>query len=71
MHIYESIIVEISTESGKKIIVGVIYRPSTAPRVDLDIFTTVLHGIIDQINMEHNLEVIMGDMNADLLKYST
>jgi ATP-dependent RNA circularization protein (DNA/RNA ligase family) len=37
----------------------------------MDIFTTTLHGIIDQINMEHKLGVIMGDMNVDLLKYSS
>jgi hypothetical protein len=70
-HVYESIVVEISPVSGKKIIVGVIYRPNTAPRADMDIFTTTLHGILDQINMEHKLGVIMGDMNVDLLKYSS
>ena len=70
-HVYESIVIEISPESGKKIIVGVIYRPNTAPRADMDIFTTTLHEIIDQINMEHKLGVIMGDMNVDLLKYSS
>jgi len=60
--------VEISPENGKKIIIGVIYRPTTAPRADLDIFTTTLNEIIDQLNMEHKLGVIMGDMNVDLLK---
>ena len=36
----------------------------------MDIFTTTLHGIIDEINIENKLGVIMGDMNVDLLKYS-
>jgi hypothetical protein len=70
-HVYESVVVEILPQSGKKIIVAVIYRPNTAPRADMDLFTTTLHGIIDQINMENKLGVIMGDMNVDLLKYSS
>jgi len=55
----------------RKLLVDVIYRPNTASRADLDIFTTPLHGIIDQINMEHKMGVIMGDMNVDLLKHTT
>ena len=34
-HVFESVFIEISPKSGKHSIVGVIYRPNTAPRVAL------------------------------------
>ena len=43
-HIIESLFVEI-TIGSTNIILGVIYRPNTAPRADLDIFTTTLYNI--------------------------
>ena len=51
----------------RKLLLLVFYRPNTARRADLDIFTTKLLGIIDQINMEQKLGVIMGDKNVDFL----
>ena len=49
-------------------VVGV-YRSNTFPIADVDIFTTTLFGVLDQINAEKKKCVILGDMNIDLLKY--
>ena len=43
-HVYESLFVEITSNIGKNMIIGVIYRPNTFPRADVDIFTTTLFG---------------------------
>ena len=51
------------------IIVGVIYRPNTLPLADVDIFTTTLFGVMDEINHENKKCVILGDMNINMLKY--
>ena len=66
-HIFESLFVEINSQNGKSII-GIIYRPNTAPKADLDIFTNTLNDILDIINTERKHSIIMGDMNIDLLK---
>ena len=66
-HVYESLFVELIPKSGKHIIVGVIYRPNTLPLADVDIFTTTLFGVMDEINNENKKCVIMGDIN--MLKY--
>ena len=39
-HIFESIFIEVKTKHEKKQIVGVIYRPNTAPKADINIFST-------------------------------
>ena len=72
-HVYESLFVEITSNIGKNTIIGVIYRPNTSPRADVDIFTTTLHvfGVMDQINNENKKSVIMGDMNIDMIKYGS
>ena len=44
------------------------YRPNTAPKADIDLFSNTLHDIMDKINNEHKYGVLMGDMNVDLLK---
>ena len=68
-HVFESVFIEISPKSGKHSIVGVIYRPNTAPRADIDIFSSTLYDSMDIINKENKHGVIMGDMNVDLLKF--
>lgn len=68
-HVFESLFIEVESESGKPTIVGVIYRPNTAPRSDIDIFTTTLLDLMDKVNNEKKTGVIMGDMNIDLLKF--
>ena len=71
-HIFESLFIEIitSVKSSANKIVGVIYRPNTHPRADIDIFTETLYSIMDLINAEKKQSTIMGDLNIDLLKYN-
>ena len=72
-HIFESIFIEIEigVSSCKSCIIGVVYRPNTAPRADLDVFSNTLFEIMNIINNEHKNGIIMGDMNIDLLKFNT
>ncbi len=67
-HVFESIFVEIRSPS-KTYIIGVIYRPNTAPRANFDVFSTTLQSILETINKEFKTGIIMGDMNINLLKY--
>ncbi len=68
-HIIETLFVEVENQSGKNNIVGVVYRPNTQPRADIDIFSTSIFDIMDIINSEGKVSLIMGDFNIDLLKY--
>lgn len=68
-HVIETIFIEIINESKKNVLVGVIYRPNTEPRADLDIYSSNLYDIMDSVNQENKHCVIMGDMNIDLLKF--
>ena len=70
-HIFESIFVEIQTKTKKKNIVGVIYRPNSQPKADIDIFVSTLFELMNIINNENNICTLMGDFNIDLLKYNT
>jgi len=71
-HIFESVFVEIiqPNEAQTNNIIGIIYRPNTQPKADLDIFTSTLFDILDIINNEKKLCVLLGDLNIDLLKYN-
>ena len=70
-HVFESLFIEIITNSNlNNYIVGVIYRPNTQPRADIDIFTSTIYDIMDIVNKEKKSCVIMGDINIDLLKYN-
>ncbi len=71
-HIYESLFIEVKS-SNKHMntqIVGVIYRPNSQPRADIDIFSTTLHEVMDVINSEGKSCILLGDFNIDLLQYS-
>ena len=57
------------SESCKPAVVSVIYRPNTAPFADLDVYSTTLLDLMDQINNEKKTGVIMVDMNTDMLKF--
>ena len=70
-NVYESLFVETLPKGGKHTIIGVIYRPNTFPLADVDVFTTTLLDVLDQINAENKKCVVMGDMNIDMLKYGT
>ncbi len=71
-HIYESLFVEINSTNKhmETQIVGVIYRPNSQPRADMDIFSTTILEVMDMINSEMKKCIIMGDCNIDLLQYS-
>ncbi len=70
-HIFESVFVEIINTKERNLIVGVIYRPNTEPRADLDIFSSNMEAIMDTINNELKHTMIMGDLNIDLLRFQT
>jgi hypothetical protein len=70
-HVFESIFIEVLHPSEKNSIVGVIYRPNTQPRADVDIFASTLFDVMDIVNSENKNSVIMGDVNIDLLKFGT
>ena len=58
--------VEVQINSKKSIIIGVIYRPNTQPRADLDEFTDNIYTITSKISTENKHAYIMGDFNIDL-----
>ena len=69
-HVYESIFIEIINKNKHmNQIIGVIYRPNTEPKADIDIFTETMIETIDIINNENKKCVLMGDLNIDFLKY--
>lgn len=70
-HVYESLFIEINIQSSKPIIIGIIYRPNSLPRANLDKFTESLEITTDKITLEHKKCIMMGDFNVDLLKYET
>ena len=66
-HVYESLFIELLPKNGKHTIIGVIYRPNTFPRANIDVFTTTLLGVMDEINGENKKAVVLGDMNINML----
>ncbi len=68
-HVFESLFVEIINTKERNMIVGVIYRPNTEPRADLDIFSSNMETIMDTINNNNMSSLIMGDMNVDILTF--
>ena len=52
-HVIESLFVEVKINSKKSIIVGVIYRPTTQPHADMDLFADKLSEITSQIPNEN------------------
>ena len=65
----ESVFIEISSKSGKKITVGSLYHPPNNTPLE---FTTKLNEITCKIKLEKDKEVILGmDHNLDLLKSGT
>ena len=70
-HVFESFFIEVLSDTNKNTIVGVIYRPNTQPKADMDIFTSTLFDLVNIINAEKKQSTIMGDFNIDLLKYNS
>jgi hypothetical protein len=69
-HVFESLFIEVTNKHHKNQIVGVIYRPNTAPKSDLNIFSTTYLDILELLNKEKKQSVIMGDFNLDLLQFN-
>ena len=67
-HVIESVFFEIQINERKTIIVGVVYRPNTQPRADIDIFMQKINEIQSKIKEENKVSYLMGDFNIDLLK---
>ena len=67
-HVIESVFFEIQINERKTIIVGVVYRPNTQPRADIDIFMQKIIEIQSKIKEENKVAYLMGDFNIDLLK---
>ena len=70
-HIFESIFIEIIPKFGKHTIIGVVYRPNSFPRADIDIFNSTLLEVLEHVTSENKIGILMGDMNIDLLKYGS
>lgn len=69
-HIFESLFIECIVNK-KKTIVGVVYRPNTPPKADLDIFSFHLIELMEIISHETKNCIIMGDINIDFLNESS
>ena len=67
-HVIESVFFEIQINERKTIILGVVYRPNTQPRADIDIFMQTIIEIQSKIKEENKVSYLMGDFNIDLLK---
>ena len=64
--VIESVFIESISKSGKKIIVGSIYRP---PNVNPNLFLTTITELTSKLKLEKNSDIILGmDHNLDLLK---
>ena len=68
-HIIETFFIEID-HGHKNQIVGVVYRPNTLPRADLDIFMSTITDIMEKIKNERKYGLLFGDFNINLLKFS-
>ena len=53
-HVFESLFVETQITNTQNVIIGVIYRPNTAPRADLDLYSSTLYDIMGIINNGKN-----------------
>ena len=51
--VIETLFIEVKLNQTKSIILGVIYRPNSQPRADMEIFTTKLADITTKINSEN------------------
>ena len=67
--IIESVFIETISKSGKKIIIGSIYRP---PNVNPNLFITTVTELTSKLKLEQKSDIILGmDHNLDLLKLNT
>ena len=69
-NIFESIFIEIIIDR-KNIIVGTVYRPNSYPKADIDVFMHTMNELQHLLGCEHKEVYIMGDMNIDLLNFTS
>ena len=69
IRMYASVLIEILNGHHKRKLIGVVYRPNSLPRANIDIFTSTMNDVMDTITSERKSCIIMGDINIDLLKY--
>ena len=62
---------ELKINENKSLIIGIIYRPNTAPKADIDIFTKSVFDINNIICKENKEAILLGDFNMDLLKFES
>jgi len=55
----------------KNIIVGTVYRPNSYPKADIDVFMHTMNELQHLLGCEHKEVYIMGDMNIDLLNFTS
>ena len=70
-NLFESVFIEIPNtvfNTGKNIIVGVIYRP---PGTDMDMFNNELSNHLESIKSENKLCYLLGDYNINILNYES
>ena len=67
-HVIESVFLEIQINERKTILVGVVYRPNTQSRADIDIFMQKIIEIQSKIKDENKVSHLMGDFIIYLLK---
>ena len=70
-HVIETIFIEIEVTNSKNIIVGIIYRPNTYPKADINIFMETILNLIEVMNHENKTILLMGDFNIDLLNFES
>ena len=58
-HVIESVFFEIQINERKTIIVGVVYRPNTQPRADIDIFMQKIIEIQSKIKEENKVSYLI------------
>jgi len=73
--IFECIVVEVSLQAGRKIIVGSAYRPGTKhPRMSItdqnSIFSDLFSNLISTLADSSLPVYLLGDLNIDVLKYN-
>ena len=52
-HVIESLFIEIKLSKQKSIVVGVIYRPNTAPLADVDSFIRSINDVVNTVSLEN------------------
>ena len=69
-NIFEFIFIEIILDQNN-IVVSIVYRPNSYQKADIDIFMHTMNGLQYLLGCEHKDVYKMGDMNIDLLNFTS